>query len=321
MKIFLLSFVISTFAFVSIACFSTKFGGAANTSSSFQANNSLDKQITYASESKNEGNKNKVNQIIENDFVKSKGANRAGKCQPSEVPSGSGASENTNMSEILPEPKTREEFDEWLSFSGGLQLAQLKDRSEIRQYFDGGDFNNDGCQDIVLIVEGKEGNTGKKDLENNSVEITVKNLRTNAVFEGGDVKKLPFAPQFEAQIKPQQKIALLVVLGGEKGWSWKHGGRGRTFILYDSIYQTTKTKDITDVSTVFGVIEKNKPNEDYDDLLYLFPPNARGDCIHTELEIQRKGVEYVDATKRNLICFNGKNFFAKNLPDTKLYPE
>ncbi len=321
MKIFLLSFVILTLAFVSVACFSPKFGNATDENSSIQANNSLDKQITYASESKKEENKNKVNQVIENDVVKSKGANRVGSCQPSEVPLGLGVSENTNMSEVLPEPKTREEFDEWLSFSGGLKLAQLKDRNEIRQYFDEGDFNNDGCRDIALIVEGKEGKTGEKDLENNSVEITVQNLRTNTVFEGGDVKKLPFPPKFEAQIKPQQKIALFVVIGGENSWSWKHGGRRRTFLLYDSIYQTPKTKDMTDLSTVFGVIEKSKPNQDYDDLLYLFPPNAKGDCIHTELEIQKKGVEYVDASKRNLICFDGRNFFAKSLPNAKLYPE
>ncbi len=75
------------------------------------------------------------------------------------------------------------------------------------------------------------------------------------------------------------------------------------------------------VSTVFGVIEKNKPEEDDDDLLHLFPPNAKSDCIHTELEIQRKAVHYVDATKRKVICFDGKNFLAKNLPDTKLYRE
>jgi len=82
-----------------------------------------------------------------------------------------------------------------------------------------------------------------------------------------------------------------------------------------------KSKDMTDVSTVFGVIERNKPEEDDEDLLHLFPPNAKGDCIHTELEIQRKGAEYVDAIKRNLICFDEKNFFAKPLPNTKLYPE
>ncbi len=99
-------------------------------------------------------------------------------------------------------------------------------------------------------------------MENFTVDLTVKNLRTGAIVQGGDVKKFPFTPKFEAQIKPQQKIALVIVLGGEKGWSWKHSGRGRTFLLFDSIYQTQKTKDIADVSTVFGVIEKNKLEED-----------------------------------------------------------
>ena len=241
-------------------------------------------------------------------------------CQPSKVPLSPGLPDNTNINELLAKPTTRSEFNEWLSF-GSLQLAQIEGKNDLDQYVSEGDFNGDGCTDVAVIVQGLENKTGEKDLENFSVDLTVKNLRTGATFQGGDVKNLPFPPKFEAQIKPQQKIALLVVLGGEKGWSWKYGGIGRTFLLYDSIYQTPKTKNMTDVSTVFGVIEKNKPNEDYDDLLYLFPPNAKGDCIHTELEIKRKGVEYVDATKRNLICYDGKNFFAKPLPDAKLYPE
>jgi len=241
-------------------------------------------------------------------------------CQPSKVPLSAGLPDNANINELLAKPKTKSEFNEWLSF-GSLQLAEIEDKNNLEQYIYEGDFNGDDCPDIAVIVQGLEGKTGEKKLENFSVDLTVKNLRTGAVFQGGDVKSLPFPPKFEAQIKPQQKIALLVVLGGEKGWSWKYGGIGRTFLLFDSIYQTQKTKAIADVSTVFGVIEKNKPEEDDDDLLHLFPPNAKGDCIHTELEIQRKGVEYVDATKRNLICFDGKNFFTKPLPNTKLYPE
>jgi len=174
-------------------------------------------------------------------------------------------------------------FIEWLAF-GSVQLAEIEGKNNLEQYIYEGDFNGDGCRDVAVIVQGLESKTGAKDLESFSVGLTVKNLRTGAIFQGGDVKSFPFAPKFEAQIKPQQKIALLVVLGGEKGWSWKYGGIGRTFLLYDSIYQMPKSKDITGVSTVFGVVEKNKSNEDYDDLLYLFPPNAKGDCIHTELE-------------------------------------
>ncbi len=241
-------------------------------------------------------------------------------CQPAKVPPSMGLPDNTDMNELTAKPKTAAEFNEWLAF-GSFQLAEIKDKNDIEQYFHEGDFNGDGCRDVAVLVQGLENKNGERDLENFTVDLTVENLRTGAIFQGGDVKKFPFAPKFEAQIKPQQKIALAVVLGGEKGWSWKYGGTGRTFLLLDSVYQAQKTKDITDISTVFGVIEKNKPDKDDDDLLSLFPPNAKGDCIHTELEIQRIGVEYIDASKRNLICFDGKNFFTKPLPNTKLYPE
>ncbi len=241
-------------------------------------------------------------------------------CQPSKVPLSQGLPDNADMNELSAKPKTKSEFNEWLSF-GSLQLAEIKDKNNLEQYVHEGDFNGDGCRDAAVIVQGLEGKTGEKDLENFSVDLTVENLRTGAVFQGGDVKKLPFTPKLEARIKPQQKIALLIVLGGEKGWSWKYGGAGRTFLLYDSIYQMQKNKDTTDISTVFGVIEKNKPEEDDDDLLHLFPPNAKGDCIHTELEVQRKGAGYIEASRRNLICFDGRNFFAKSLPNVKLYPE
>lgn len=241
-------------------------------------------------------------------------------CQPSKVSSSAGLPDNADINELSTKPKTKSEINEWLAF-GSLQLAEIEGKDNLEQYIDEGDFNGDDCRDVAVIIQDLESKTGEKYLKNFPVNLTVKNLRTGAVFQGGDEKSLPFEPKSEAQIKPQQKIALLVVLGGEKGWSWKYGGIDRTFLLYDSIYQMPKSKDMTDVSTVFGVVEKNKPNEDYDDLLYLFPPNAKGDCIHTELETQRKEVDYIDASKRNLICFDGKNFFAKSLPNTKLYPE
>ncbi len=241
-------------------------------------------------------------------------------CQPAKVPLSKGLPDNADMNELITKPKTRDEFNEWLSF-GSFQLAEIKNKNDLEQYLYEGDFNGDSCQDVAIIVQGLESKTGERNLENFTIDLTVENLRTGAIFQGGDVKKFPFTPKFEAQIKPQQKIALVIVLGIEKGWSWKYGGIGRAFLLFDAIYQTQKTNDIADVSTVFGVIEKNKPEEDDDDLLHLFPPTAKGDCIHTELEIQRKGVEYVDASKRYLFCFDGKNFFTKPLPNTKLYPE
>ncbi len=319
-KILFSSFALFILAFISISCSTVKPNNKINNVSSVQANNqhkpdNSDGEIKKSQEDNG--------QDVENNREKSKPEKKIGKCQPENVPRNLGLIDSADMNEIVPKPETREEFNEWLSYGaiGSVQVAEMEGRKYIKEYYGEGDFNADSCADVAVIVQGVEDKTGKKTLEQAGVDVTVENLRTGAVFQGGDVKKLPFTPRFEAQIKPQQEIALVVVLGGENGWSWKHGGRGRTFLLYDSIYQTPKTKDMTDLSTVFGVIEKSKPNQDYDDLLYLFPPNAKGDCIHTELEIQKKGVEYVDASKRNLICFDGRNFFAKSLPNTKLYPE
>ena len=155
-------------------------------------------------------------------------------CQPSKVPTSTGLPDNADINELSTKPKTKSEFNEWLAF-GSVQLAEIEGRNNLEQYIYEGDFNGDGCRDVAIIVQGLESKTGEKDLENFPVDLTVKNLRTGAVFQGGDERSLPLAPKFEAQIKPQQKIALLVVLGGEKGWSWKYGGIGRTFLLYDSI--------------------------------------------------------------------------------------
>ncbi len=317
-KILFLIFVFSIFVIVN--CSTVNSGKDRNKISSNQASKQLNKKDNQSTEVKK---KETEQQIAGDKTENSKSEKKIGKCQPENVPRSLGLIESADMNEIVPKPEDREQFNEWLSYGaiGSVEIAEMQGRKYIKDYYGEGDFNGDGCLDVAVIVQGVEDKTGKKTLEQTGVDVTVKNLRTGAVFQGGDIKKLPFTPKFEAQIKPQQEIALAVVLGGEKGWSWKNGGRGRTFLLYDSIYQMPKSKNMTDVSTVFGVIEKSKPDEDYDDLLYLFPPNAEGDCIHTELEIKRKGADYVDARKRNLICYNGKDFFAKSLPDTKLYPE
>ena len=319
-KILFLSFVLLILVLITVNCSTLKSGNETDKVSSFQENSRLNKADNSAAESKLRGNRR---QNVEDNQAASQTERKIGKCQPENVARNPGLIASENINEIVPKPETREQFNEWLSYGaiGSVQVAEMEGRKYVKDYYDEGDFNGDGCVDVAVIVQGVADKTGEKTLEQAGVEVTLENLRTGAVFQGGDVKKLPFSPKFKLQIEPQQKIAIAVVLGGEKGWSWKNGGEGRTFLLYDSIYQTPKTKDMTDVSTVFGVIEKNKPNEDYDDLLYLFPPNAKGDCLHTELEIQRKNVKYVDATKRNLICYDGKNFFAKSLPDAKLYPE
>ena len=248
-------------------------------------------------------------------------ASEGGKCRPANVPSGFGVPPGTNMNELAPQPKTRAEFDDWLANYGGLRLAEETDRDALDQYYYEADFNGDGCRDVVLMVRGVEDKTGDVSLESTSVEVTVQNLRTNAFFAGGDESKLPFAPKFAAQIKPQEPIALLVVLGGESGWSWKHAGRKRCFLLYDSIYQSRKSAKLDEAVTIFGVVEKSKPQNDDDDLLPLLPQEAVGDCIQTELNTSAANSNYVMATKRSLIGFNGTKFVLKKLSDAKLFKE
>lgn len=312
-----LLFMLLMLVFTTANCSTAKSDNETTKVSSIRENNRLNKSDNSVAENPRRENQKQNNQAT----LQTEG--KTGKCQPENVPRNPGLIDSENINAIVPKPETEEQFNEWLSYGaiGSVRVAEMDGRKYIKDYYAEGDFNGDGCRDVAVIVQGAADKTGEKTFEQVGVEVTLENLRTGAIFQGGDVKKLPFSPKFEAQIKPQQKTAIAVVLGGEKGWSWKNGGIGRTFLLYDALYQTPKTKDMTDVSTVFGVVEKSKPKEDYDDLLYLFPPNAKGDCIHTELEIQRKGIEYVDASKRNLICYDGNKFFAKTLPDTKLYPE
>lgn len=230
------------------------------------------------------------------------------------------AADNINVNELVQKPSTIEEFNEWLPFNN-LQIARFKGKKDLGDYFRDGDFNGDGCWDIAMIVQGTEDKNGKVSMENFSVVTTVQNLRTGAVFQSGDVEKLPLSPSFASRIKPQQPIAVAVVLGGKDGWSWKYGGAGRTFLLYDSIYQGGKTKNVKEVTTVFGIVDKKQLDENEEDLLAQFPKEAAGACLITELDTSFSNLEYSIVSKRNFICFDGKKFFAKALPDTRSYPE
>lgn len=245
---------------------------------------------------------------------------KTGKCQPENIPLTPGLPEKSDMNSLAAKPKTREEFNEWLGNSNNVRVAELANRKDIREYYGEGDFNGDGCRDVAIIVGGTEDKTGEISLENQEVSVTLQNLRTNAVFAGGDVKKLPFSKDFAAQIKPQQTIAIFIVLGGESGWSWKFGGAGRTFLLYDSIIRAD-AKNAEENSTVFEVLEKNKPDEDEDDLIALFPQSAKGDCVHTETQTKAKTEEFTEGKNRLLICFENEKFAAKKLSDTKYFPE
>ncbi|HXH69174.1 MAG TPA: hypothetical protein VNI60_02385, partial [Pyrinomonadaceae bacterium] len=69
------------------------------------------------------------------------------------------------MNELITKPKTGDEFNKWLSF-GSFQLAEIKDKNNLEQYFYEGDFNGDSCQDVAIIVQGLESKTGERNLEN-----------------------------------------------------------------------------------------------------------------------------------------------------------
>ena len=228
--------------------------------------------------------------------------------------------DNINVNELVQKPSTVDEFNEWLPFSN-VQIARLNGEKDLSDYIREGDFNGDGCTDIAMVVQGTDDKSGNLSMENFSVNNTVQNLRTVAIFQSGDIKSLPFSPKFEAQIKPQQPLAIAVVLGGKNGWSWKYGGEGRTYLLYDSIYQGGKVKNAKEIRTVFGLVDKKNLDKNDEDLLPQFPTEAAGDCLITEIDTSFSNLEYSIASKRSLICFDGKKFFTKSLPDTKSYPE
>ncbi len=245
---------------------------------------------------------------------------KSNQCTTDNIARPKDAADNIDVNELAQKPSTVDEFNEWLPFNN-LRIARLKGKKDLGDYFREGDFNGDGCRDIAMIVQGTEDENGKLSIENFSVVNNVQNLRTKAIFQSGDIEKLPLSPILASRIKPQQPIAVAVVLGGKNGWSWKYGGADRTFLLYDSIYQDGKAKNVKEARTVFGIVDKKQLGENEEDLSAQFPKEAAGDCLITELETSFSNLEYSIVSRRNLICFDGKKFFAKLLPDTKSYPE
>lgn len=245
----------------------------------------------------------------------------AGKCQPKNVSSSEGDSQNFDVDETILTPDSRKAFDDWLhNIFGAVQVATLANRKFINEYYWEGDLNADGCRDVAIIVQGSKDKSGVVSTENFATGTTVQNLRSKAIFKGGDAAKIPFSKAFALQIKPKQEIAVAIVFGGEKGWSWKHNAAGREFLLYDSIFKPSQVLDYEATSTQFSIVNRDKPEED-DDLLYRFPANAVGDCIYTATQIKRKKVKFSELSNKFLICFDGKFFFNKKLPDSKSYPE
>ena len=245
-----------------------------------------------------------------------------GKCQPKNIPSSEGSSQSINVNETIPTPESREAFDDWLrDIFGAVQVATLANRKFINEYYWEGDLNADGCRDVAVIVQGFKDKTGLVSTENFATGTTVQNLRSKAIFKGGDTAKIPFSKAFALQIQPKQEIALAIVFGGKKGWSWKYNAPGREFLLYDSIFNPSQVLDYEAASMQFSIVNRNKPEEDDDDLLYRFPANAVGDCIYTATQIKRKKVKFSELSNKFLICFDGEFFFSKNLPDSKSYPD
>lgn len=246
----------------------------------------------------------------------------AGQCQLENVSSGESVSQNVDADEMIATPDSREAFDDWLKdVIGSVQVATLANRKFINEYYWQGDLNDDGCQDVAVIVQGAKNKSGAISMENFAAGTTVQNLRAKVIYKGGDTAKLPFSKAFAAQIKPKQEIAVAIVFGGQKGWSWRYNAAGREFLLYDSIFKPSKVSGYEASSTLFSVVRKDKPEEDDNDLLYRFPENAVGDCIYTATQIKRKKVEFSELSNKFLICFDGEFFFDKKLPDSKFYPE
>lgn len=246
----------------------------------------------------------------------------AGKCQPKNAPSSEGASQNFDADETIPTPDSREAFDDWLrGIFGAVQVAALANRKFINEYYWEGDLNADGCRDVAVIVQGSKDKFGLVSTEKFAAGTTVQNLRSKAIFKGGDAAKLPFSKAFALQIKPKQEIAVAVVFGGEQGWSRKRNAAGREFLLFDSIFKPSQVLHYEDASTQFSIVNRDKPKEDDDDLRYRFPANAVGDCIYTATQIKRRKVKFSELSNKFLICFDGEIFFNEKLPDSKSYPE
>ena len=240
---------------------------------------------------------------------KQSSSENSGKCQ----------SGNADGEQAIAKPKSREEIDDWLKNTiGSVQVATLPDRQSVEQYYREGDFNADGCADIVLIVQGIKDKFDTISAENLNLEtMTVQNLRSKAIYQNGET----FSKAMAARIKPKQETALVVVFGNRRDWDWKYIAADKAFLLYDSVSKPAENSGYEASATLFSVIRKNKPEEDDDDLLYRFPTNAAGDCIYTAIQIKRRKFDFSELSDKFLICYDGKKFFNKKLPDSKSYPE
>lgn len=249
-------------------------------------------------------------------------AKNSNKCQPVNVQPTENSSQTDDVNEMVKKPETREEFNAWLeNIIGSVKVATLTERKFMDQYLGEGDFNGDGCGDVAIIVENIKNKSDVVSMENFASGTTVQNLNSKTIYKGSDKTKLPFSKEFASQLKPKQNIAIVVVFGGQDSWSWKYNAPGREFLLYDSIFTPSKVSGHETGMTLFSAVNKAKPEEDDDDLIYRFPENAVGDCVYTATQTNRKKVEFSELSNKFLICYDGTDFFDKKLPDSKSYPE
>ena len=248
-------------------------------------------------------------------------AESIGICQPKSNFVNEAASQDADINQTLPKPDSREAFNDWLKdLFGSVQVATLPNRKFINEYYWEGDLNADGCQDIAVLAESIKDKSKEISMENLVAGTVLQNLRSKVIFKSG-VADSAFSKKLARQIQPEQQIAVAVVFGGKKGWNWKRNAVGREFLLYDSIFKPVRVSGYETGSILFGLVKKDKPNEDYDDLLNLFPTNAVGDCLYTATQIKRKKNVFSELSNKFLICFDGEVFFDRPLPNSKSYPE
>jgi hypothetical protein len=218
------------------------------------------------------------------------------KCQP----------ENVGGEQPPAKLEDRGEIDDWLkNIVGAVHVATLADRQSIERYYAEGDFNADGCGDIVLIVQDVYA-------KSKAVSAESLNLKETTIIQNLGSKA--------RRVKSKQETGLLVVFGNRRDWDWKSDAGSRAFLLSDSISKPVENSAFEASATLFNVIRKNKPEEDDDDLLYRFPANAAGDCIYTAIQIKRRKSDFSELSSKFLICYDGEMFFNKKLPDSKSYP-